>query len=247
MLNIKLDICYNGKNYFGWQRQSSRKTVQGTIENNLFDILANNSIKLIGASRTDSGAHALHQTANFKIDKINLELEVLKNKLNKCLPDDIYINSCQYVPEEFHSRFDAKKREYHYFISLKKNDILFKKDYTFYYPYKIEFNLLKKSLRYFIGKHNFFVFTNISKIGTKNFDRIIYRFDFKKSKDMVKFIIVGNGFLKGMIRNIIGSVLRINRLKQNPKIIEEIFKFKRREASSETVPASGLFLYRVYY
>lgn len=247
MLNFKLDISYNGKNYSGWQKQKDRITIQQTIEDALKKIFKIDKIVLIGASRTDAGAHAYHQIANFKLpEKFNLSPEVLLKQLNNLLPDDIRINSVKKVSENFHSRFDAIKREYRYYIY---NDTVlspFFKDFTYFYPYKIDFGLLKKTVRFLKGEHNFIYFANISKSNIKNTMRRIYKFCFYKKKNIITFVIIGNGFLKGMIRNMIGTILKINRLNQNPKLIKELLELKK-PCEGNTVPSSGLFLYKVYF
>ncbi len=248
MLNFKLDISYNGKNYFGWQRQKNKITIQQTIEDVLKNILKINKISLIGASRTDAGAHAVHQIANFKIqENLKIKTEILIKQLNSSLPLDIRINSITAVSDDFHSRYNAKRREYRYYVYNYKIISPFFKDFTYFYPYEIDFTLLKKSIKFFKGEHNFSPFANLSKSNVKNTVRKIYKFFFYKKNNIITFVIVGNGFLKGMIRNIIGTILRINRLRQNPRIIKEIFRLNKREGNGPTAPASGLFLHRVYY
>jgi len=247
MLNFKLDISYNGKNYFGWQKQKDKKTIQQTIEDALKQIFKIDKITLIGASRTDAGAHAYHQIANFKVsEKFNISSKVLLKQLNNLLPSDIRINSVEEVAENFHSRYDAIKREYRYYVYNEKILSPFFKDFTYFYPYKIDFKLLKKTVKFLKGEHNFIYFANISKSSIKNTVRKIYKFHFYKKENIVTFVIIGNGFLKGMIRNIIGTILKINRLNQNPNLIKELLKLKR-PSEGNTAPASGLFLYKVYY
>ncbi|MBN1897681.1 MAG: tRNA pseudouridine(38-40) synthase TruA [Spirochaetes bacterium] len=254
MKNFILDISYDGNHYSGWQRQKNKRSVQGTIEKVLKKILKEKKASLTSASRTDAGAHAVHQIANFKLSKGPfLKPEPLLKALNAVLPSDIRINSLRSARADFHARYWAKKREYHYLIYNHKINSPFYQKYAYYYPKSIDLNLLRKTLSYFKGRHDFAPFANLSKTNVKTTVRTLYQISYKKKGPLITIILKGDGFLKGMIRNIIGSVLAINKLKQNPSLIKEIFRLQKRtkerliDKSGSTVPAYGLYLYRVYY
>jgi len=250
MINYKLDIAYNGLNYYGWQKQKNKITIQETIENVLKKIFNLNDIKLIGASRTDAKASAFHQIANFKVpEKFKIKTDLLIKLLNHHLPYDISINNVEIVDNKFHSQYNAKKREYIYLVYNGKIKSPVLKNFAFFYPYKINFKLLKKAIKYFRGRHNFISFVNFSKSKFKNPVRTIYKFDFKyiKELNLIIFRITADGFLKGMIRNIIGSILHLNKISQNPKIFKIILNSEKRIEVGPTLPAFPLFLYKVYY
>ncbi len=247
MFNILLDISYKGTNYYGWQIQPDKPTVQGTILNAVSKITGISNIKLIGAGRTDAGVHALHQFANFKIDKqLKFNLSELMFKLNSILPRDIKIQSIKYVDDSFSARFSAKSRTYKYFIYNYPVPSPFYNDFHYFYPHKIDFKLLKKSMNYFRGKHNFKSFSN-SNNDTTNFVCNILKFKVIKKERFVEFIIEADHFLYGMVRNIIGTILKINKLQQNHKIVKEILNKQDRTYAGEKAPASGLILYNVKY
>jgi len=246
MLNLKLTIAYNGLNYFGWQKQKSKPTIQQTIENAFKKIFnLKKDIQVIGSGRTDRGVHAIEQVASIK-----LELDTIKDKnyifkINSILPDDIKIGSVEQVDENFNARFNAKKREYRYVVLLDKSSLPFYKDFSYFYPYKVNWNLLKKCLPYFKGKHDFTTFSNSDE--NINPKREVYHFSCLRKKRFIVFRIIANAFLQGMVRNIIGTIFQVNRLGQNPDIIEEIFKLKNNRYCADKAPAQGLFLYKVYY
>ena len=122
MSNFKIDISYDGTNYFGWQIQKNELTIQGQIESALYKIFKNDSINCIGSGRTDTGVHAYHQIANIKVDTL-MDAQELRNALNANIKNDIFINSCKIVNDDFHARFSAIKREYVYYIEKKFSPI----------------------------------------------------------------------------------------------------------------------------
>ncbi len=242
MKNYKLTIQYDGTNYSGWQIQQNAVTIQQKITDAI-QILLKQDVNLIGSGRTDAGVHALGQVANFRSDA---EIDIYKfhYSLNSILPPDISISKIVQVNPEFHARFDAKKRTYIYLISQNKSP--FYRNYSYFYPVKIDLDKLNQISRFFIGENDF---TSFSK---KNFEIdnkqcIIYELSWRKKNDLIVFRISANRFLHGMVRSITGTLL--NSLEQeNPReFIDIIFNSKNREEASESVPSKGLFLYKVEY
>ncbi len=247
MNNIVLDIAYIGTNYYGWQKQKSKPTIQGLIENSISRLLGKSDIKIIGAGRTDAGVHAYHQIANFKIEEdLKYSIPEFIYRLNSILPPDIKVQKVWKANNNFNSRFSAKKRTYIYYLYNSKIPSPFYKDFYLFYPYDIDFKLLKKSMKYFIGEKNFKSFSN-SGNDTLNYIRKIYEFKYKKEKNIIEFKITANSFLYSMVRNIMGTILKINRERQNPEIIRYILKKEDRGYSGEKAPAYALFLYKIYY
>lgn len=246
MINLKLTITYNGTNYYGWQKQKLTPTVQQTTEDafkTVFSLIEN--VNLTGSGRTDRGVHAIGQVANIKLPENKFDKNNFLYKINSVLPLDIRITSCEIVSTDFNARFDAKKREYRYFILCDKAKLPFYNQFAYYYSYDIGFRLVTKCLKYFKGTHDFTSFSNSDK--KINPVRKVYRFNFKKKNDLIMFRIVANSFLQGMVRNIIGTILDINKNKQNPEIIKEIFCLRNNKYSGDKASAKGLFLYKVYY
>ena len=244
MKNYRLTIQYNGKNYSGWQIQPNADTIQQQIEQAI-QIITNDKIHLIGSGRTDAGVHALGQTANFRIED-ELNINKFQHSLNSILPTDIAITDISEVDEEFHARYDAKKRSYLYIINSMKSP--FYKDFTYLYPpiSKIKIDQLNNISNKFIGE---FDFTSFSKKNSETKNKVcnISLSQWRKSKEFYFFRIDGNRFLHGMVRAIIGTILEIAERNYPESRVENILSLKDREAAGRAVPASGLYLYKVKY
>ncbi|HCX03317.1 MAG TPA: tRNA pseudouridine(38-40) synthase TruA, partial [Clostridiales bacterium] len=154
--NIKIIIKYLGKNYHGWQKQFGEKTIQGEIEKAAEKVFKQ-KIDLIGSGRTDAGVHALGQTANFKI-KNNIPEEKVLYALNSNLPKDIRVVDSREVDMEFHSRYNAIGKTYQYNIYNSRIIDPFRKDTSYFIPYKLDIDKIFRSKDYFIGEHDFQAF-----------------------------------------------------------------------------------------
>ena len=172
MPNFKLDISYDGTNFFGWQIQKNDRSVQGDITDAISKIFKVKDINLIGSGRTDSGVHAKHQIANFKFDTI-LKPHNIKNAINSHLEKDVHVNSCSYVEDSFNSRFDAVSREYEYIVTnlyspLNRNRSFYIQDYSF------NLNTLNRIASIIIGKHDFSTFCKQTSLKENNQCEITY-------------------------------------------------------------------------
>ncbi|MCX6151644.1 MAG: tRNA pseudouridine(38-40) synthase TruA [Ignavibacteriales bacterium] len=242
MNNYKLKIQYDGTNYAGWQIQNYTPTVQQTIADAI-KILLKEELQLIGAGRTDAGVHALGQVANFKTEN-EIDLYKFKHSLNSILPNDVSIVDITKVDENFHSRFSAKKRCYLYFISKHKSP--FYEKFTYRYPEKLnipDLNILANPL---IGEHDFTSFCK-KKSKTNNKECIVYDVHWKETKEVIIFFIEANRFLHRMVRSIVGTLLNVSKEKYGSDYIKNILEQKDRIIAGESVPAKGLFLYKVKY
>ncbi len=242
MNNYKIIIQYDGSSYAGWQEQENANTVQETIKGSINTIIRED-INLIGSGRTDAGVHALGQVANFKTVQ-ELDIYKFQHSINSLLPTNISISKTEKTRESFHSRFDAKKRSYLYFISKHKSP--FFHPYSFHYKGKIEIDLLNKLSKNLIGEKDFTSFSK-KNTETKNKSCIIYQARWRETNDFFIFLIQANRFLHGMVRTITGTLLRTMERGLGEDYIGEIFSKKNREAAGEAVPAKGLFLYKVSY
>lgn len=242
MNNYKMIIQYDGTNYSGWQIQENAKTIQQEISNAI-KIILKEDVNLIGSGRTDSGVHALGQVANFRTEK-DLDLYRFQFSLNSILQEDISIISIEKVPENFHSRFDAKKRTYLYLITQFKSP--FYKKYSFFYPQKIDIEKLNELSKLFIGRKNFSSFCK-KKSEVENKFCELYDILWSEKSDLIVVKISADRFLHGMVRAIVGTLLKSIKIEYPEKYIQEVFESEDRELAGESVPAKGLFLYKVEY
>ncbi|MDR1755047.1 MAG: tRNA pseudouridine(38-40) synthase TruA [Eubacterium sp.] len=244
--NLKFLISFNGSQYFGFQRQPSLPTVQGTIEDTLSQILGVET-KINGCSRTDSGVHAKEFCFNACIDNTIPEYG-LKKALNSRLPSDIRVFQIDEVPESFHARFDALVKEYLYIIETGETSNVFRSGMTFYYPYKLCFHSLDKAAELFIGEHDFSAFCKAeSKAGLKSAVRTVYYCRVEKSVNEIRFYISGNGFLHNMVRIIVGTLIYYSEGKRSLSDIKRAIKTGERSLAGITAPSCGLYLNKVFY
>jgi tRNA pseudouridine38-40 synthase len=242
MNNYKLIIQYDGTNYAGWQLQANAITIQQKITEAI-KTLTNEDVNLIGSGRTDAGVHALGQVANFKSGQA-IDIYKFRYSLNSLLPKDISILDIQKVSENFHSRFDAKKRSYIYLISKHKSPFFDRYSYSYFGELNCtKLNLLTKK---FIGEHNF---TSFCKRNSETENKVCNVFNayWKDTRELIFFIIEADRFLHGMVRTIVGTILHSLKNNFDETYISDILEVKNRELAGESVPAKGLFLFKVKY
>ena len=238
-------ICsYKGTNYYGWQKQVGFVSVQSTIEEVLSKVY-DMPINITGSGRTDAGVHALKQYFHYDTTK-EKDLKQLCYALNKMLPEDIKILSLEAVDDDFHSRYNAKKKIYEYRIVLKNKDP-FQDELAFVYPMEFDFDLFKSALDKFVGKHNYQDFTSKEE-DEGGFIREIYEINVTKNDHDIKVRFIGNGFMRYQIRNMIGAAISVANKKENVEFIDYHLKEdKKREIISYKSPANGLYLVDVLY
>lgn len=242
-MNYKLEISYDGSRYAGWQRQNNARTIQGEIERAI-EILLKEKINLIGSGRTDAGAHALRQVANFNIGNRIDNLNKFLYALNCMLPKDIAVNSIEEVAEDFHARYSAKKRIYYYLISKNKNPFFEK--YSLQARDKLDIELLNAFASRFEGKKDFRTFS-AKDCWTENRVCDVYSARWRETKELYLFRIESDRFLRGMIRAIVGAILHFSRIGKDISVIDLLFEEKNRELAPYSAPARGLFLAKVIY
>ncbi len=244
MRNIKLWLSYNGTAYHGWQVQDNADTVQGQVEKSIEQIFCT-KISVNGCSRTDAGVHANEFCCNFKTEN-PMECEKIVKALNAKLPLDIVILNCEEADIAFHSRFDAKGKEYIYKIwnSEKRNPFLL--DTVYQYKYKLDENLLNEASKDFIGTHDFKAFC-ASGSSVKDTVRTIKNASVERDGNMVIFKVEGDGFLYNMVRIMVGTLIYINEGKVDKDAIPQIIKNGNREYAGKTVSPEGLYLNKFFY
>ena len=236
-------VKYDGSNFFGYQIQPKGRTVQQEIEKALKKI-CKVDITTHAAGRTDSGVHALGQVFHFD-SPVDMQAYRYKMALNSILPKDIYIVESKEVSPEFHSRFNAKSKEYHYRVSTNEYDPL-TCDYIYYHRRELDVEKMKEAASYFLGTHDFTSFTaNMENIDKQ---RTIYKSEILiHNEGEYTFKFVGTGFMKYMIRIMVGTLLLVGVGKIKPVEIPMIIAAKDRNFAGATAKSEGLYLHSVVY
>jgi len=246
MLRLKLKISYIGTNFAGWQIQPDQRTVQGCLEDVFFKIVGKRLI-VYGAGRTDAGVHALGQVAHVDIpeDKKNIPWQ---KALNSLLPTDISIIEARYVDEKFHARYSAKAKIYSYTL-WTNSDFIYPMRSPFCWKIgKVDIKLMLRAAKYLEGERDFSCFQNKGS-NVKNTTRKIYKIFCAPGLSQYErvFYFIGNGFLKQMVRNIMGSLVRIGKKKMSLDEFLTLINQKDRTLLPMTAPAHGLCLEDVVY
>ncbi len=245
MRNIKLLIEYDGTNYQGWQVQPKGPTVQGVLEQKL-SLITGETVHLIGSGRTDSGVHAFEQVANFKT-KSQLDVRSVQKALNSLLPPDVVIQRAEEVEEDFHARKAAMGKVYEYRILNRDIRSAFRHGYAWHIPQKLDLEEMKKATRILIGEHDFSSFRSVGT-PTRTAIRKIIRAEWKRDRDgFLRFEIEATGFLKQMVRAIVGTLVEVGKGKIDSEGFQKILDSKDRKKAGPTAPAHGLFLKEVKY
>lgn len=243
-MRIKAITKYKGTAYYGWQKQINQLSVQTVIEEALNKVL-NASINITASGRTDAGVHACGQVFHFDIEKY-VDLEKLKYSLNCVLPHDISIVSLESVSIDFHARFSAKGKHYRYIISFNEKDP-FKLETTYNCLFPTDISLVKKAIKKFEGKHDFKNFTSKEE-DNDNFVREIYKIETKKNGNDLIIDLYANGFMRYMIRFLVGTSLAIGWGKENLSYIDSLLdSSEERHIVSYKAPPQGLYLMEVIY
>ncbi|WP_138204886.1 tRNA pseudouridine(38-40) synthase TruA [Haloimpatiens lingqiaonensis] len=244
MKNIKIKIEYDGTNYFGWQVQKDRITVQGVLEDTI-RALTKEDVKLIGCSRTDTGVHAKEYVANFFTNS-TIPSEKFREALNSKLPNDIVILESKEVLEDFHARYNCKGKRYIYSIYNREQPCAIYRNYMYSFTRKLQIEKMKSSCKYIIGTHDFSAFkTKGSSVKTSI--RNIHELCITKEEDIIKISVSADGFLYNMVRIIVGTLLDVGTEKIQPEEVKEILESKDRTKAGKVVPACGLCLEKVFY
>ena len=245
-MKIRLLLSYKGSKFFGWQKQSHHRTVQEEIEKSLFQLFKKN-LMVTGSGRTDAGVHALGQTAHFEIDESLLKNKKLKQALNVLLPEDISVLDCWKAPFDFHARFSAKKKSYLYFIFTGDSPPVLFSDLLWWKKCDLKLEELNRIAQIFVGTWDFKSFQS-SGSEVKSTVRQIYHSHWTQlSSSMYCYQITGSGFLKQMVRNIVGTSRDLLKEKQAGKKLRQILAGKDRRKALSTAPGQGLYLKRVFY
>ena len=244
MRNLRLDICYDGSRYKGWQRlPGTDATIQGKIEQCLSKILGE-PIEISGSGRTDAGVHARGQVANFHCESTMPAPEILAN-LRRYLPEDIGIDSCKECSERFHARLNAKEKTYLYRLWNSEKPCVFERRFAAVMPGKLDIAAMERAAAHLEGEHDFSAFCGNPKF-KKSTVRFIRSVEIRRVGEETHFLFTGNGFIHNQVRIMVGTLIEVGRGEREPDSIPALFGGKRAEAGF-LAPAQGLCLMEVTY
>ena len=244
MRNLRLDICYDGTRYRGFQRlPNSDQTIQGKLEKTLSRILEE-PIEVTGSGRTDAGVHAARQVVNFHCQSTMPCYEILEN-LRKYLPEDIGIYSCKDVSERFHARLNARKKTYRYRLWISDNPCVFDRKYVTVFRGKLDLSAMSRAASLLEGTHDFSAFC-ANKHMKKSTVRCIFKIVIWETPDEIRFDITGNGFLHNMVRILVGTLVEVGLGARDPESVIELFGAER-AAAGRLMDPTGLCLMEVTY
>ncbi len=237
-------VSYKGSNYHGWARQQGLKTIQGEIEKACCIFFDVKSFVIFGSSRTDAGVHAKMQIFHFDVPKANtISVDSLKTAINNLLPYDIHVNKIKLTNKNFNARYSTVKKTYIYKINTKQYNT-FENDLIYQYNKKINVKQIRKAAKLFCGTKDFLSYCTEKK---KDNVRTIHEIKITKSKNIVQIKITGSGFLRNMVRMIVGSLLALNENKITLETIEYNLKNPAQGKSVYKSPGCGLYLNNIEY
>ena len=244
MRNLRLDICYDGTRYRGWQRLAGAdNTIQGKIEQCLTKILGE-EIEISGSGRTDAGVHARGQVANFHCESNMSAGQILEN-LRRYLPEDIGIYSCKDCSPRFHARLNAKEKTYCYRIWNSENPCVFQRRFVAVMQDALNMEAMKAAAQQLCGEHDFSAFCGNPKF-KKSTVRYIRDIRLEREGDELQIYFTGNGFIHNQVRIMVGTLIEVGRGERSAESIPDLFGGKRAEAGF-LAPAQGLCLMEVSY
>ena len=244
MRNLRLDICYDGTRYKGWQRlANSENTIQGKIEQTLSRILGED-VEITGSGRTDSGTHAKGQVANCHCNS-HMPCEEILQQLRRYLPEDIGIYSVKNVSPRFHARLNAKTKTYCYRLWNSDDPCVFDRRYVCVDSRPLDLEAMNQAASHFLGEHDFSAFCANKKM-KKSTVRYIQSLKIERMDHEIRFAVTGNGFLHNMVRIMVGTLLEVGLGQRSADSIPELFGAQRCEAGV-LMDSRGLCLMEVTY
>ena len=242
-----MTLSYDGTNFSGYQKQVKERTVQGELEKVLKQINDNKKVEVHATGRTDAKVHEINQKAHFDMDT-NIPIDKLMKGINSLLPEDIYVKKIENVSEDFHARFNALGKEYIYIINMGEYNPL-ERNYVYQYNKKLDVVEMERAMKYIEGTHNFKSFTKTDEEKNDYIRTISQTILIRDSKDLNKITLsfVGTGFLRYMVRNIVGTLIEIGEGKRKSEEIITILNEEDRTKAGKTANPEGLYLKNVFY
>ena len=240
-------FSYDGTDFKGYQKQPKDRTVQGELESVLKKLNGNKDVSVVASGRTDAGVHAMNQKAHVDLEK-EIDCEKFLNSANSMLPDDIYLKEIKPVSDNFHARFDAIGKEYIYQINMGEYNPLERK-YVYQHNKKLDVVEMERAMKYLEGTHSFKAFTK-SDDDREDYVRTLSQTNLLRDlKDVNKItlVFIGTGFMRYMVRNMVGTLIEIGEGKRRSEEIIDIIQSEDRTRAGKTAEAQGLFLRNVFY
>ncbi|MDI9551615.1 MAG: tRNA pseudouridine(38-40) synthase TruA [Bacteroidales bacterium] len=256
-MRYKVTLSYDGSSFSGWQIQNQEPTIQECLQKALKTLLKE-EIAVTGAGRTDSKVHAINYVAHFDTSRTDLDTAAIGYKLNAILPPGIRVHEIVPADPEFHARFDARLREYKYFIHRNKDP--FMDAYSYLYTFPLDVEAMNSAAESLLGEHNFSCFEKVGSDNKTSVCKVFYaHWDYWEPdhlrilgypaprEDYLVFTVRADRFLRNMVRAIVGTLLDIGRGKQPPSRTEELLRGGTRSDAGESVPGHALFLSKITY
>lgn len=242
IMRVRCIVSYDGSKFHGFQVQHKLRTVQGEIQKALKNI-CKEEIIIHGSGRTDAKVHGTRQVFHFDTTREMPEAQ-WKRAINHFLPNDIYIIDSKFVSSDFHSRYSAVKKEYHYLLSTNEYDPL-ATNYVYQYGRELDIKLMKEAAEIFIGEHDFASFCSYDQYG--NTIREIYELSIYNDNGIIKFVLVGNGFRRYMVRHIVGGLIQVGAKRISKLRLQELLNSKGEQKCLFKAKPQGLYLHEVFY
>ncbi|MBQ6217441.1 MAG: tRNA pseudouridine(38-40) synthase TruA [Erysipelotrichaceae bacterium] len=243
-MRYKVTLAYDGKNYAGFQSQTNAVAIQDIVEKAIERVFGE-KIRIVMSSRTDAGVHALGQVFHFDSDKEKEEGK-LKFSLNSLLPDDIHVMEVKQVSRDFHARYSVKKKTYEYLINIGEYDV-FLKGRAYQCFYKLDVDLMKEGAKLFLGEHDFTSFNTSSLKEYPNQIRNITEFSITRKKDLLKIKVTSSGFLRNMVRIMVGTLIDLGRGKKSLDDVKNMLENPSKTTRRYNADPNGLYLVKIFY
>ena len=242
-----MTFSYDGSDFKGYQKQSRARTVQGELEKVLTKVNGERSVSIVASGRTDAGVHAMNQKAHFDLDK-KIDCEKFLHSINSILPEDIYVKNLEEVSDNFHARFNAIGKEYIYQINMGEYNPLERK-YVYQHNKKLDVVEMQRAMKYLEGTHNFRAFTKVDEEKDDYVRTLSQTNVIRDLKDVSKItlVFIGTGFMRYMVRNMVGTLIEIGEGKRRSEEIIDILASEDRRRAGKTALPQGLFLKNVFY
>jgi len=238
-------VAYDGTGFFGWQCQVDKPTIQGELER-ILSIILNQKIKIHGSGRTDAGVHARAQVAHFRA-KTRLAPDIIQKGVNSLMSAPIVIHDCCLTDPDFHAQYHVLSKEYRYYILNRETPTAIGRDYLWHVKPFLDIYTMNQCCEYLVGEHDFKAFENTGSPRSSTVRTVFSASWAKMPYDRLEFCICATGFLKNMVRNIVGTLKDAGTGRINPEMFNQILCSCERPLAGATAPAKGLFLHQVNY
>ena len=239
-------LAYDGTQYHGWQWQKNALTLQAIVEEKI-QILTREHVTVIASGRTDAGVHALHQVCHF-LTHSDMAPESIRKGLNSLLPEDIFVRHAEQAPLDFHARFSVKRKTYEYRLLNREQPDLFLRHYAWHVARKLDVPVMEACVPLLRGRHDF---SSFRSSGSENLNPVREMIQSElhgpSEEGLFRFIFEADGFLRHMVRNIVGTVVEVGSGRIRPEEFLKIFEAKDRKRAGLNAPPQGLFLTMVRY